>query len=799
MPSDEESYESEFASKEKRKRACDICRRKKRRCDGREKCSRCTKHNFTCTYVGLSTATRPAGPSAPEDLHDTSNSMPGHSRSYVEALETRVKTLETRVKTLEALLEQHKVERGPGVEIIRHAIRDLNCPWPEPHSDDLTFVEIDKSFRSLSVNSDVSQGFQGKSSGAMLVKVAVDIRNSVKNASAADSTAHEVPRPMISKHWEAPESSPPPAYSFPEDDLLASLLSLYFTSVNPFLPLFQRPLFEACVNQRLHQTHSGFAKTLLLVCALGARYSSDPRVSTNDIPLAAPAGSRWFDQVELSGHLDRSPTLYDLQSYCVGSRFVCRIIPHFVLPQLAAEFLECTSRPRTSWTIVGFGIRLAQDIGAHRFKVPSSDIPFEEELEKRASWILFLLEAQISTALGRCIVLHPHDFDIGMPTRCDDEYWVGLANSAAPMFSQPANKPSVLEFFIRILELNRIMAFSCKMLYATNRSKTLMGLNDDRWEEQIVVEIDSALNTWFETIPDHLRWDPDNLIQDDIFFDQSATLYCMYYHTQILIHRPFIPAMKPASNPKLPSLAICNTAARACSHVAQIQQQRRPNNPLWFSQTSLFTSAIVLLLNIWGGSASGVGRIYAAEKDLADVHRCIAVLRAQRQQWPSTGPLLDTLQELVAVDRPIVEVNTAPQPTSLASAYTGATSELQLGDTLGLTMYDPRLETAPQHYVDDNSWYDPVFADPMFSTAEQTYTTSSGYTSGDMGFPAGVDAQDFDVHAGASFGAEDFDMGTMNTHTIALWSRAPSGFGVADWDMYLGKFVEDMQSPQENL
>lgn len=126
--------------------------------------------------------------------------MPVHSRSYVEALETRVKTLETRVKTLEALLEQRKAETDPGVRIIRHFIRDLNCPWPEPHSDDLAFVEIDKSFRSLSINSDsISQGFQGKSSRAMLVKVAVDIRNSVKNTSIADSTAHEVPRPIINK------------------------------------------------------------------------------------------------------------------------------------------------------------------------------------------------------------------------------------------------------------------------------------------------------------------------------------------------------------------------------------------------------------------------------------------------------------------------------------------------------------------------------------------------------------------------------------------------------------------------
>ncbi|KAF7293585.1 Zn(2)-C6 fungal-type domain-containing protein [Mycena indigotica] len=103
------------------------------------------------------------------------------------------------------------------------------------------------------------------------------------------------------------------------------------------------------------------------------------------------------------------------------------------------------------------------------------------------------------------------------------------------------------------------------------------------------------------TVELQVLWNPDSLLEDDIFFDQSAALHCSYYHTRIVIHRPFIPAMRRESNPAhLPSLALCNTAARACSHVAEIQQKRRPNNPIWFSQTPLFTAGIVLLLNIWG-------------------------------------------------------------------------------------------------------------------------------------------------------------------------------------------------------
>ncbi|KAJ6578197.1 fungal-specific transcription factor domain-containing protein [Mycena capillaripes] len=783
---EEEAYESETVAKQKRvQRACDMCRRKKRRCDGGERCDHCTKHNFICTYIDPST-TGPIPPTTQaHNLPNSSSSSLGSNRSYVEALENRL-------KTVEAFLEKAKSEQSPGVQLITNAIHRLNSPFPAPHSDDLTFADIEETFRALDIDNTAAQGFQGKSSGAMLVKAAMDLRNgNKKNKAAQDLTAYEIPAsiPNTIKAWEAPASDPPPNYAFPDDDLLTSLISLYFENVNTFLPLLHRPTFDTAVSQNFHRTHSGFAKTVLLVCAVGARYSIDPRVSIPDTPAAETAGWKWFDQVKLSGHLVRThPTLYDLQSYC-----------------LAAEFLDCTSSPRTCWTLIGFGMRLSQDMGAHRYKQRPKNITFEQELEKRASWVLFLFDAQISTALGRCIALQSHDFDIEMPLICDDEYW-GSRDSFTPMFTQPAGKPSLIAYFNCMLQLNRILSFSCKILYSTNRSKTLIGLGDDKWEEQVVVELDSALNTWFETIPEHLRWEPDNLIQDDNFFDQSAVLYCTYYHTRIIIHRPFIPAMRRASNPThLPSLAICNTAARACSHVAQVQQQRRPNNPLWFSQTPLFTSGIVLLLNIWGGSGSGTGRIHAAEKDLADVHRCMAVLGAQRQQWPSAGALLDTLRQLVAVDHPLGSTQATqalPAPPTVPNVGPPAHVQYinQFSAPLSPPMYDPALETEPPNYLAD-CWYDTAAADssdPQLFTGshdqpflDDAMTATSGYPSTDFGFPVGFNSDMY----GLGFGAgEDFSMqGVDATQTIALWSEAPTSFGVADWDMYLGKFVDDVQ------
>jgi len=54
--------------------------------------------------------------------------------------------------------------------------------------------------------------------------------------------------------------------------------------------------------------------------------------------------------------------------------------------QLSVIYLQGTSAPQACWTIVGIGIRLAQDVGAHRRKAYSTKFSAEEELWKRAFW-----------------------------------------------------------------------------------------------------------------------------------------------------------------------------------------------------------------------------------------------------------------------------------------------------------------------------------------------------------------------------------------------------------------------------
>lgn len=77
--------------------------------------------------------------------------------------------------------------------------------------------------------------------------------------------------------------------------------------------------------------------------------------------------------------------------------------------QLTAVFLHGSATPQASWTVIGVGIRMAQDVGAHRKKTYTSKKTVEEELWKRAFWCLLTYDRFISSALGRPCAIHDEE------------------------------------------------------------------------------------------------------------------------------------------------------------------------------------------------------------------------------------------------------------------------------------------------------------------------------------------------------------------------------------------------------
>ena len=101
-----------------------------------------------------------------------------------------------------------------------------------------------------------------------------------------------------------------------------------------------------------------------------------------------------------------------------------------------------------------------------------------------------------------------------------------------------------------MLKLDHIIGASLRTIYAVTMSPEHRA--DTASRRAVVVELDSALNSWSDAVPDQLRWDP--LRADQRLFTQSAILYTQYYYCQILVHRSFIPKPNSTESIGLPSL-----------------------------------------------------------------------------------------------------------------------------------------------------------------------------------------------------------------------------------------------------
>ncbi|KAJ7348419.1 hypothetical protein DFH08DRAFT_865945 [Mycena albidolilacea] len=753
MSSDDDQHGSISVPAKKRhvQRACDMCRRKKS--DGlrmsEKQCTNCIENGLPCTFAGAVTK----------------------RRSYVEALEARLELTEKIM--LKERLQLYALNSagpspgsqwssdspvvtasrssGPRVMVAALNIRSMNTPAAAP---------------TLSINQ-VRDRFQGKSSGAMLVKAAVQLREGYEERDMPWSSRrmhYWVYNPV--KH-RIPHVGP---FVFPDPDLLRALIDLYFIHRNLYFPVLHRPTFERAVADELHTRDAAFGAAVLLVCATGARFSDDAHVFFNQLPFCLD-------------HLFETPTLHELQYYC-----------------LASSFLEYSS-PATCWTQSGS----ASDW--HRMSVLVSS------------------DRMLSMSLGR--------IDADLPMECDVEF---LENEDPVLaFVQPAGKPSLVMFFNCYLRLNNILAFGFKMLYSLTKMKTLLSYRDHAWEEHLVPEIDSGLTGWIDSIPPHLRWDPNR--RDEAFFDQSVFLFCTYYQVQTTIHRSFIPKIMTGGGRRLPSLAICTNAARSCSHVADMSRLRKNGVPVPVLISSVFTSGVVLLLNIWSGKRTEVPP--HMNSAIKEVHKCMASMRVCETKWQTAGLLYDILHELATIGQvPLPKDAPAPAPAPPNTHTNKRAREedpaAQYPRTPAPRVHYPLQTNHPSSHPNSYQSYPapaPTINTPHPKAAHPfgplpTYTalsvfhqraahpqvegsTSSWYPSqsaspsGHPEFAAstavapdggahGVHPNVFTVESffAAETGYANADESSLDSDMMAMWANAPTNFEMGDWGAYLNVMSE---------
>jgi hypothetical protein len=131
-------------------------------------------------------------------------------------------------------------------------------------------------------------------------------------------------------------------YVFPEDDLLVTLVDLYFRHQNTCLGLLHRPTFEQDLSQGRHHTDRWFAEVVLVVCAIGSFWSNDPRVFLENYNVPSTCGWKYFSQVQVVRESLLQPSnLLDIQFHCVRS---LQHLIHVVNPAAACSNVSTIHR-----------------------------------------------------------------------------------------------------------------------------------------------------------------------------------------------------------------------------------------------------------------------------------------------------------------------------------------------------------------------------------------------------------------------------------------------------------------------
>jgi hypothetical protein len=588
-------------------------------------------------------------------------------------------------------------------------------------------ARIAHALTRLNINDHDAFRFHGKASGAHLVRIVNELKYDGADLTFFDRL-NTVKRP---EYWMVPEWEKVIATdcvksvqyeSWPPEDLAARLIDGYFDMVNIHMPLLNRVIFQRQYQSGLWRTNPDFARMCLMMFANGARYIDDERVywPTDDATTTEGRerlrtdkdGTRKYSAgwiyMRAVMNLGRSwlqgPSLLDLQTHVLG-----------------CLFLNGSTVPHLAWIVAGAGLRMAQEMGIHVRSTMLLCNPIDRALYSRAFWCLYHFDRLSCSAIGRSVAIQDSDFDADYPMLVDDEYW-DTGDPERDFRQPPGLLPDpALVAFTHLLKLDHVLGAAMRTIYAVNR---LPEHGAD--QRAIVVELDSALNSWADTVPDSLRWDPTR--SDPRLFEHSAVLYAHYYYVQVLIHRPFIPTRRHPESVGFPSLAICSNAARSISNILDAvlrrgrQSGRLPGHAVSIAfALPASTAAIVLLMNVYAVRQ----RPQERERCMNDVRRVIAALREMELTYRQAGKMTDLISEVARESTGETLATTPITTPSMKRSYddveeTAATAN---PGTPGAPDHGP-LQTATIHHAQAHASYTPG-APPMLCMSEEELAAGS--------------------------------------------------------------------------
>ncbi|TGO48691.1 hypothetical protein BOTNAR_0463g00050 [Botryotinia narcissicola] len=620
-------------------RACDECRRKKIKCDGKQPCTHCTVYSYDCTYDQPSNRRRNPAP------------------QYVESLELRLQRAESIIKAylpninlndpnIDAASLLHR-QVAPTTPSTTSSMPSATPQPPQLSEEDAQLRSMIESTGQLDLDERGNWDFHGGSSGTVFIK---RLREQFGSLLGSPNLLPKPPRAQMPPTFDSPRSSTdspydsglpntmdlPPrevAMSLCEDSLHCACCLLRFVHEPSFYEMLNM-IYDLPPDSFGDEEHK-FLPLLYMALALGCMFSSQPSNSTD------PDGKKYKSSMDQGFKFYKAARqMMDLTD--------CRDMTSLQTIIFMILFLQATSNLSICYSYIGLALRSALRIGLHR-SLSGNFNPIERETRKRVFWIIRKLDTYVSAILGFPIMLSSDDIDQDMPIEVDDEYITKDAILPMP--------PGKMSLYVAANAHTRLMGITSKVIKHIYPIKGLEQSISGNSKASYTIshskirEIEKDLADWLDMLPMGLRPGGDG--PPELIRIQQL-LRLAYAHVQMMLYRPFLHyvsgkscAGKSIDERSYACAAAGVSVARNIIYItAEMKKQGLLVGAYWFTMYTTFFSVISLVYYVLENpDKSGAAEILADANDGKDAliglaqrsmaaDRCSETLKSLFEQLP---------------------------------------------------------------------------------------------------------------------------------------------------------------------
>lgn len=670
-------------------RACDECRRKKIKCDGKQPCTHCSVYSYECTYDQPSSRRRNPAP------------------HYIETLEKRLQRADAVLKAILPDVDIYSpffdISKIPQ-DVRKTAAESIAQPSPalrsdQPPDQDPLLDSMVKATGRLVIDASGHLDYHGHSSGLLYLNQLNDQSGGLLCEIKYSWPASTKQNPL------SPLSHTPNGENLPDVSLLPLrenakiLVDICLDCACALMRFIHRPSFVRMMEriydikpEEYEEDENTFLPLFYMALSVGCLFSNDADAQSIGIYDTTHEGMKFFNAGRRMIEMTDIRDIYSLQAIL-----------------FMTVYLQSSTPVAAGYSYICIALAASVRMGLHR-QIPETRFdPIEREVRKRVFWTSWKMSTYVSTILGLPQGIGLEDIDQEMPAEVDDEY---ITKDSISL--QPEGVVSMMTVANAYTRLLKIMAKTVRYIYPF---KAVVASVDGKGAGHSVSysylrEIEQDLAMWLDSLPMILRPGGDTPTQ---FFRAQYLLKMAFSHVQLMLYRPFVhhiskPKSKGGDERCYSIAASCVNVARKIVHtIDEMRKSGYLNEAYWFPIYTAFFSIIILIyyvnsndppnatsLAILRDAMIGKDCMWTIKDKSIAARRCTAVLTPLFERISKKfGDKLNASPPQKKRTRELSQTRMTGHQPSLLMADTQVSSSTVSPDTSVVTTPDNRSKASP--------------------------------------------------------------------------------------------------------